>query len=150
MSSIKNRKRPVSPAPSAAGANGSGQQDQGQGEAVKVDVKSFIGQPSQGFPSSKPSPRALPPPDPACPPYAHPRLATRSSPRTAAAPAQLHPSRQLDIFDPQLLAQMKDALELLTNVSVLEHSMCGPHHRSLYACKAATPLCGLHLYKSCE
>ncbi|KAJ9516826.1 hypothetical protein QJQ45_027237, partial [Haematococcus lacustris] len=50
-----------------------------------------------------------PPPDPACPPYTHPRLATRSSPRSAAAPTQLPPLVQLDILDPKVFEQLSDA-----------------------------------------
>ncbi|KAJ9523172.1 hypothetical protein QJQ45_024098 [Haematococcus lacustris] len=53
------------------------------------------------------------------------------SPRTATAPAQLPPQVKLDIWDPQLLAQIKNAMELLTNASVLEHMMRGPHHRGI-------------------
>ncbi|KAJ9529242.1 hypothetical protein QJQ45_007932 [Haematococcus lacustris] len=99
-------------------------------------LSSFLGQPSpaqptQDFPAAGPTPGAPPPPDPACPPYAHPRLATRSSPRTAAAPTQLPPPVQLDIWDPQLLAQIKDAMELLAKASVIEHMMRGPHHRGI-------------------
>ncbi|KAJ9510171.1 hypothetical protein QJQ45_015652 [Haematococcus lacustris] len=99
-------------------------------------LQSFLGQPSpaqqqQHFPAAGSAPGPPPPPDPACPLYAHPRLATRSSPRTAAAPAQLPPSVQLDIWDPQLLAQIKNAVELLTNASVLEHMMRGPHHHGI-------------------
>ncbi|KAJ9508425.1 hypothetical protein QJQ45_011958 [Haematococcus lacustris] len=67
-----------------------------------VLLQSFLGQPSQGFPAIGSAPGPPPPWDPACPPYAHPRLATRSSPRTAAAPAQLPPPVQLNIFDPKL------------------------------------------------
>ncbi|KAJ9505950.1 hypothetical protein QJQ45_002740 [Haematococcus lacustris] len=99
-------------------------------------LSSFLGQPrpaqpTQDFPAAGPAPGAPPPPDPACPPYAHPRLATRSSPRTAAAPTQLPPSVQLDILDPQLLAQIKNAMQLLTNASVFEHMMRGPHNRGI-------------------
>ncbi|KAJ9531234.1 hypothetical protein QJQ45_006666 [Haematococcus lacustris] len=97
---------------------------------------SFLGQPSpaqptRDFPAAGPAPGPPPPPDPACPPYAHPRLATHSSPRTAAAPAQLPFPVQLDIWDPQLLVQLKKAMELLTNATVLEHMMRGPHHRGI-------------------
>ncbi|GFH08048.1 hypothetical protein HaLaN_02947 [Haematococcus lacustris] len=98
---------------------------------LAVLLQSFLGQPTPGFPAAGLAPCPPPPPDPAYPPYAHPRLATRSSPRTAAAPAQLPPPVQLNIFDPQLLAQIKDALERLTNASVLEHLMRGPHHRGI-------------------
>ncbi|KAJ9512007.1 hypothetical protein QJQ45_004413 [Haematococcus lacustris] len=35
---------------------------------------------------------------------------------------------QLDIEDPNLLPQIKAAMDLLTNASVQEHLMCGPHH----------------------
>ncbi|KAJ9531370.1 hypothetical protein QJQ45_006823 [Haematococcus lacustris] len=99
-------------------------------------LQSFLGQPSPAQPTrdflaAGPAPGPSPPPDPACPPYAHPRLATRSSPRTAAAPAQLPPPVQLDIWDPQLLVQLKNAMELLTNASVIEHMMRGPHHRGI-------------------
>ncbi|KAJ9518988.1 hypothetical protein QJQ45_026166 [Haematococcus lacustris] len=100
---------------------------------LSVLLSSFLGQPSpaqptQDFPAAGPAPGPPPPPDPACPPYAHPRVATRTSPRTAAAPAQLPPPVQLDIWDPQLLAQIKNAMQLLTKASVLEHLMRGPHH----------------------
>ncbi|KAJ9523834.1 hypothetical protein QJQ45_020041 [Haematococcus lacustris] len=91
-------------------------------------LQSFLGQPTPGFPAAGPAPSAPPPPDPACPPYSHPRLPTRSSPRSAAAPAQLPPPVQLNIVDPKLLSQIKDAMELLTNDSVQEHLMRGPHH----------------------
>ncbi|KAJ9508427.1 hypothetical protein QJQ45_011961 [Haematococcus lacustris] len=99
---------------------------------VPVHAAAVLPRPAHSrVPSSRSSPRPPPPPDPACPPFAHPRLATRSSPRTAAAPAQLPPPMQLNIWDPQLLAQIKDAMELLTNASVLEHLMRGPHHRGI-------------------
>ncbi|KAJ9504596.1 hypothetical protein QJQ45_030498 [Haematococcus lacustris] len=77
------------------------------------------------------APGPPPPPDPACPPYPHPRLATRSSPGSAAAPAQLPPPVQLNILDPKLLEQIKDAMELLTTARVLEHLMRGPHHSGI-------------------
>ncbi|KAJ9516358.1 hypothetical protein QJQ45_001044 [Haematococcus lacustris] len=48
-----------------------------------------------------------------------------------AAPAQLPPPVQLGIWDPQLLIQIRDAMELLTKASVLEHLMRGPHHRGI-------------------
>ncbi|KAJ9504761.1 hypothetical protein QJQ45_023661, partial [Haematococcus lacustris] len=95
---------------------------------LSVLLQSFLGQPTPGFPAAGPAPGPPLPPDPAYPPYAHPRIATRSSPRTAAAPAQLPPPVQLGIWDPQLLAQIKDAMELLTKASVIEHMMRGPHH----------------------
>ncbi|KAJ9517559.1 hypothetical protein QJQ45_025100, partial [Haematococcus lacustris] len=98
---------------------------------LAVLTQSFLGQPTPGFPAAGPAPGPPPPPDPTCPPYAHPRLPTRNSPRTAAAPAQLPPPVQLDIWDPQLLAQIRDAMELLTKASVLEHLMRGPHHRGI-------------------
>ncbi|KAJ9509959.1 hypothetical protein QJQ45_011440 [Haematococcus lacustris] len=96
-----------------------------------VLLQSFLGKPPPGFPAAGPAPGPHPPPDPACPPYAHPRLATRNSPRDAAAPAQLPPPVQLNIWDPQLLAQIRDAMELLTKASVLKHLMRGPHHRGI-------------------
>ncbi|KAJ9525394.1 hypothetical protein QJQ45_003213 [Haematococcus lacustris] len=100
--------------------------------SLSVLLQSFLGQPTPGFPAAAgPAPGPPPPPDPAHPPYAHPRIATRSSPRTAAAPAQLPPPVQLGIWDPQLLAQIKDAMELLTKASVIEHMMRGPHHRGI-------------------
>ncbi|MGQ3286083.1 hypothetical protein, partial [Bosea sp. (in: a-proteobacteria)] len=37
----------------------------------------------------------------------------------------------LNIWDPKLLAQIKDAMELLTKASVLEHLMRGPHHSGI-------------------
>ncbi|KAJ9531223.1 hypothetical protein QJQ45_006678 [Haematococcus lacustris] len=77
-------------------------------------LQSFLGQPTEGFPAAGPAPGHPPPPDPACPPYTHPRLATHSSPRSAAAPAQLPPPVPLNIEDPKLLAQIKDAMELMT------------------------------------
>ncbi|KAJ9529151.1 hypothetical protein QJQ45_007817 [Haematococcus lacustris] len=47
------------------------------------------------------------------------------------APAQLPPPVPLGIWDPKLLAQIKDAMELLTKASVLEHLMRGPHHSGI-------------------
>ncbi|KAJ9520243.1 hypothetical protein QJQ45_030272, partial [Haematococcus lacustris] len=94
-------------------------------------LQSFLGQPTEGFPAAGPAPDPPPPPDPACPPYTHPRLATRSSPRSAAPPAQLPPPVPLNIEGPKLLAQIKDAMELLTTVRVLEHLMRGPHHSGI-------------------
>ncbi|KAJ9532005.1 hypothetical protein QJQ45_003714 [Haematococcus lacustris] len=94
-------------------------------------LQSFLGQPTEGFPAAGPVPGPPPPPDPACPPYTHPRLATRSSPRSAAAPAQLPPPVPLNIWDPKLLAQIKDAMQLLTTARVLEHLMRGPHHNGI-------------------
>ncbi|KAJ9508153.1 hypothetical protein QJQ45_021522 [Haematococcus lacustris] len=52
----------------------------------------------------------------------------KCSPRTAAASVQLPPPVQLDIEDPNLLPQIKAALDLLTKASVQEHLMRGPHH----------------------
>ncbi|KAJ9508736.1 hypothetical protein QJQ45_028032, partial [Haematococcus lacustris] len=98
---------------------------------LAVLLQSFLGQPTPGFPAAGPAPGPPPPPDPAYPPYAHPRLATRSSPRTAAAPAQLPPPVQLNICDPQLLVQIRDAMELLTKACVVEHLMRSPHHRGI-------------------
>ncbi|KAJ9517866.1 hypothetical protein QJQ45_004195 [Haematococcus lacustris] len=77
-------------------------------------LQSFLGQPTPGFPATGPAPCPPPPPDPACPPYSHPRLPPRLSPRTAAPPAQLPPPVQLDIEDPNLLPQIKAAMDLLT------------------------------------
>ncbi|KAJ9515309.1 hypothetical protein QJQ45_006574 [Haematococcus lacustris] len=94
-------------------------------------LQSFLGQPTAGFPAAGPAPSAPPPPDPACPPYTHLRLPTRSSPRSAAAPAQLPPPMQLNILDPKLLSQIKDAMELLNTARVLEHLMRGPHHSGI-------------------
>ncbi|KAL6751651.1 hypothetical protein V8C86DRAFT_2773971, partial [Haematococcus lacustris] len=91
-------------------------------------LQSFLGQPTPGFPAAGPAPGPPPPPDPAYPPYSHPRLPTRHSPRSAAPPAQLPPPVQLDIEDPSLLPQIKAAMDLLTNASVQEHLMRGPHH----------------------
>ncbi|KAJ9509144.1 hypothetical protein QJQ45_001632 [Haematococcus lacustris] len=91
-------------------------------------LQSFLGQPTPGFPAAGPAPCHPPPPDPACPPYSHPRLPTRHSPRSAAPPAQLPPPVQLDVEDPSLLPQIKAAMDLLTNASVQEHLMRGPHH----------------------
>ncbi|KAJ9525977.1 hypothetical protein QJQ45_009363 [Haematococcus lacustris] len=100
--------------------------------SLSVLLQSFLGRPTPGFPAAAgPASGPPPPPDPAHPPYAHPRIATRSSPRTAAAPAQLPPPVQLGIWDPQLLAQIKDAMELLTKASVIEHMMRGPHHHGI-------------------
>ncbi|KAL6763147.1 hypothetical protein V8C86DRAFT_2504838, partial [Haematococcus lacustris] len=92
-------------------------------------LQSFLGQPTPGFPAAGPAPCPPPPPDPACPPYSHPRIPTRRSPRSAAPPAHLPPPVQLDIEDPNLLPQIKAAMDLLTNASVQEHMMRGPHHR---------------------
>ncbi|KAJ9533357.1 hypothetical protein QJQ45_026405, partial [Haematococcus lacustris] len=94
-------------------------------------LQSFLGQPTPGFPAAGPAPCPPPPPDPACPPYAHPRLPTRRSPRSASPPARLPPPVQLDIEDPNLLPQIKAAMDLLTNASVQEHLMHGPHHRGI-------------------
>ncbi|KAJ9505733.1 hypothetical protein QJQ45_029267 [Haematococcus lacustris] len=47
------------------------------------------------------------------------------------APAQLPPQVQPGIWDPQLLVKIRDAMELLTKASVLEHLMRGPHHRGI-------------------
>ncbi|KAJ9506611.1 hypothetical protein QJQ45_004005 [Haematococcus lacustris] len=99
---------------------------------LSVLLQSFLGQPTRGFPAAAgPAPGPPPPPDPAYPPCAHPRLATRTSPRTAAAPAQLPPPVQLGIWDPQLLVQIRNAMELLTTARVLEHLMRGPHHHGI-------------------
>ncbi|KAJ9510817.1 hypothetical protein QJQ45_027770 [Haematococcus lacustris] len=91
-------------------------------------LQCFLGQPTPGFPAAGPAPCPPPPPDPACPPYSHPRLPTRHSPRSAAPPAQLPPPVQLDVEDPSLLPQIKAAMDLLTNATVQEHLMRGPHH----------------------
>ncbi|KAJ9510620.1 hypothetical protein QJQ45_027502 [Haematococcus lacustris] len=100
--------------------------------SLTVLLLSFLGQPTPGFPAAAgPAPGPPPPPDPAHPPYAHPRIPTRISPRTAAAPAQLPPPVQLGIWDPQLLAQIRDAMALLTKASVIEHMMRGPHHHGI-------------------
>ncbi|KAJ9531154.1 hypothetical protein QJQ45_000842 [Haematococcus lacustris] len=74
-------------------------------------LQSFLGQPTPGFPAAGPAPCHPLPPDPACPPYSHPRLPTRHSPRSAAPPAQLPPPVQLDIEDPSLLPQIKAAMK---------------------------------------
>ncbi|KAJ9505708.1 hypothetical protein QJQ45_006424 [Haematococcus lacustris] len=100
--------------------------------SLTVLLLSFLGQPTPGFPAAAgPAPGPPPPPDPDHPPYAHPRIPTRISPRTAAAPAQLPPPVQLGIWDPQLLAQIRDAMELIAKVSVIEHMMRGPHHHGI-------------------
>ncbi|KAJ9507809.1 hypothetical protein QJQ45_019277 [Haematococcus lacustris] len=100
--------------------------------SLTVLLLSFLGQPTPGFPAAAgPAPGPPPPPDPAHPPYAHPRIPTRISPRTAAAPAQLPPPVQLGIWDPQLLAQIRDAMELIAKASVIEHMMRGPHHHGI-------------------
>ncbi|KAJ9530965.1 hypothetical protein QJQ45_028746 [Haematococcus lacustris] len=39
--------------------------------------------------------------------------------------------KRLDIWDPQLLAQIKDGMELLAKASVIEHMMRGPHHHGI-------------------
>ncbi|GFH32562.1 predicted protein, partial [Haematococcus lacustris] len=65
------------------------------------------------------------------------KQATRISPRSAAAPAQLPAPVQLNIWDPKLLAQIKDAMELLTTARVLEHLMRGPHHIKLLPAEVA-------------
>ncbi|KAJ9534668.1 hypothetical protein QJQ45_002923 [Haematococcus lacustris] len=98
---------------------------------LAVLLQSFLGQPTSGFPAASPAPGPPPPPDPACPPYSHPRLPPRTSPRSAAAPAQLPPPVQLNILDPQLLVQIRDAMELITKASVQEHLMRGPQHRGI-------------------
>ncbi|KAJ9529478.1 hypothetical protein QJQ45_013839, partial [Haematococcus lacustris] len=48
-----------------------------------------------------------------------------------AAPTQLPPPVPLGVWDPKLLAQIRDAMELLTKASVLEHLMRGPHHSGI-------------------
>ncbi|KAJ9509975.1 hypothetical protein QJQ45_011425 [Haematococcus lacustris] len=93
---------------------------------LSVLLHSFLGHPTPGFPSAGPAPGPPPPPDPACPLYAHPRLATRSSPRIAAAPAQLASTMQLNIWDAD-----QGCHGLLTNARALEHLMRGPHHRGI-------------------
>ncbi|KAJ9528860.1 hypothetical protein QJQ45_000102 [Haematococcus lacustris] len=98
---------------------------------LAVLLQSFLGQPTPGFPAASPAPGPPPPPDPTCPPYSHPRLPPRTSPRSAAAPAQLPPPVQLNILDPQLLVQIRDAMELITKASVQEHLMRGPQHRGI-------------------
>ncbi|KAJ9507927.1 hypothetical protein QJQ45_021274, partial [Haematococcus lacustris] len=108
--------------------------------SLTVLLLSFLGQPTPGFPAAAgPAPGPPPPPDPDHPPYAHPRIPTRISPRTAAAPAQLPPPVQLGIWDPQLLAQIRDAMELITKASVIEHLMRGPHHHGIRLLPAQDP-----------
>ncbi|KAJ9533128.1 hypothetical protein QJQ45_018228 [Haematococcus lacustris] len=80
--------------------------------SLTILLQSFLGQPTPGFPAAGPAPCPPPPPDPACPPYSHPCLPTRRSPRSAAPPAQLPPLVQLDIEDPNLLPQIKAAMDL--------------------------------------
>ncbi|GFH16439.1 hypothetical protein HaLaN_12861, partial [Haematococcus lacustris] len=55
----------------------------------------------------------------------------RPAQSAAVAPAQLPPPVPLNIWDPKLLAQIKDAMELLTTARVLEHLMRGPHHSGI-------------------
>ncbi|GFH29489.1 hypothetical protein HaLaN_28159, partial [Haematococcus lacustris] len=50
---------------------------------------------------------------------------------SAAPPAQLPTPFQLDIEDPNMLPQLRAALDLLTNASVQEHMMRGPHHSGI-------------------
>ncbi|KAJ9531221.1 hypothetical protein QJQ45_006663 [Haematococcus lacustris] len=91
-------------------------------------LQSFLGQPTEGFPAAGPAPGPPPPPDPACPPYSHPRLAAATPAGTALdglqahilAPSTAAPPVPLNIWDPKLLAQIKDAMELLTTARVLE------------------------------
>ncbi|KAJ9524762.1 hypothetical protein QJQ45_024384, partial [Haematococcus lacustris] len=116
-------------------ASGSGQQDQEQGQAVKEVI-------AERRPVIKAALRGL---VEAARPDLSPAqvdadvaevdkrmtMGSKYSPRTAATPAQLPPPVQLNIWDPQLLAQISDAMELLTKASVLEHLMRGPHHRGI-------------------
>ncbi|KAJ9514313.1 hypothetical protein QJQ45_012321 [Haematococcus lacustris] len=46
-------------------------------------------------------------------------------------PSAAAPPVQLNILDPKLLSQIKDAMELLNTARVLEHLMRGPHHSGI-------------------
>ncbi|KAJ9512463.1 hypothetical protein QJQ45_013027 [Haematococcus lacustris] len=102
----RKRKRPVSPAQSAAGASGSGQQEdegQGQGEQeVIAERRQVIKAAFRGLVEAE-----------------RPDLSPEEVDAVVA---------QLDIEDSNLLPQIKAAMDLLTNASVQEHLMRGPHH----------------------
>ncbi|KAJ9506711.1 hypothetical protein QJQ45_030467 [Haematococcus lacustris] len=105
----RKRKRPVTPAQGAAGASGSGQQEdegQGQGEQEVIAERRQV---------IKAAFRAL-----------------VEAARPDLSPAQVDAVvAQLDIEDPTLLPQIRAAMDLLTNASVQEHLMRGPHHRGI-------------------
>ncbi|KAJ9509073.1 hypothetical protein QJQ45_001565 [Haematococcus lacustris] len=129
----RKRKRPVSPAPSAAGASGSGGQGQAgkevTGERRQVIKAAFRSLVEAARPDLSPAEVG------AVVAEVNKRMTMGSKQcvltAVLSAPAQLPPPVQLNIWDPQLLAQIKDAMELLTNASVLEHMMRGPHHNGI-------------------
>ncbi|KAJ9529144.1 hypothetical protein QJQ45_007825 [Haematococcus lacustris] len=131
------RKRPVSPAQSAAGASGSGQHDQGQGQAVKkviAERRQVIKAAFRGLVVAA-RPDLSPAQVDAVVAEVNKRMTMGSKQcclaAILAAPAQLPPPVQLNILDPQLLVQIRDAMELITKASVQEHLMRGPQHRGI-------------------
>ncbi|GFH07626.1 hypothetical protein HaLaN_02456 [Haematococcus lacustris] len=116
-------------------ASGSGQQDEEQGQAVKeviAERRQVIKAALRGLVEAAP-PDLSPAEVDAVVAEVNKRMTmgSKHSPRSAAAPAQLPPPVQLGIWDPQLLVQIRDAMELITKASVLEHLMRGPHHRGI-------------------
>ncbi|KAJ9524175.1 hypothetical protein QJQ45_004961 [Haematococcus lacustris] len=117
------RKRPVSPAQSAAGASGSGQHDQGQGQAVKkviAERRQVIKAAFRGLVVAA-RPDLSPAQVDAVVAEVNKRMTMGSKQcclaAILAAPAQLPPPVQLNILDPQLLVQIRDAMELITKAS---------------------------------
>ncbi|KAJ9507292.1 hypothetical protein QJQ45_006265 [Haematococcus lacustris] len=132
------RKRPVSPTRSAAGASGSGQQVQGQGQAVKVVIaerRQVIKAALRGLVEAA-QPDLSPAEVDAVVAEVNKRMTMGSKQCVLAAVMSLTVLLlsflvQLGIWDPQLLAQIRDAMELITKASVQEHLMRGPHHHGI-------------------
>ncbi|KAJ9511911.1 hypothetical protein QJQ45_004492 [Haematococcus lacustris] len=129
------------------GASGSGQQDEEQGQAVKeviAERRQVIKAALRGLVEAAP-PDLSPAEVDAVVAEVNKRMTMGSKQCVLAAvlclvvllqsflaaPAQLPPPVQLGIWDPQLLVQIRDAMELITKASVLEHLMRGPHHRGI-------------------
>ncbi|KAJ9515735.1 hypothetical protein QJQ45_002627 [Haematococcus lacustris] len=118
--------------------SGSGQQDQGQGRAVKVVIaerRQVIKACLRGLVEA-----ALPDLGPAqvdaIVAEINKRMTMGSKQCVLAAVLCLSVLLQsflvqLGIWDPQLLAQIRDAMELLTKASVIQHMMRGPHHHGI-------------------
>ncbi|KAJ9512783.1 hypothetical protein QJQ45_029013 [Haematococcus lacustris] len=142
-----------SPAQPRPGASGSGQQDQEQGQAVKVVIgerRHVIKAALRGLVEAA-RPDLSPVQVDAVVAEVNKRMTMGSKQCVLAAVLCLvvllqsflaHPALQppqpsypppvqLGIWDPQLLVQIRDAMELITKASVLEHLMRGPHHRGI-------------------
>ncbi|GFH18341.1 hypothetical protein HaLaN_15127, partial [Haematococcus lacustris] len=123
MSRNKKRKRP---AQSAAGVSGSGQQEvvRERRQVIKAAIRGLV---------EAARPDLSPAQVDAVVAEVNKRMTmgSKHSPRSAAAPAQLPPPVQLNILDPKLLSQIKDAMEVLNTARVLEHLMRGPHHSGI-------------------